>query len=86
MSETSKLIVEAHRSAATIYASGDLTTAAVRRAVEAAIDAVVLQHTRGQRGAVGAAAADDPQLARDCRAICRCLVATLPASTSLSTT
>ena len=35
MSDTSKLIVEAHRSAATIYASGDLTTAAVRRAVEA---------------------------------------------------
>ena len=35
MSDTSKLIVEAHRSAATVYASGDLTTAAVRRAVAA---------------------------------------------------
>lgn len=33
MSAVSKMILEAHRSAATLYASGDLTTAAVRRAV-----------------------------------------------------
>ena len=33
MSVTSNLILEAHGSAATLYASGDLTTAAVRHAV-----------------------------------------------------
>ena len=33
MPDISKMILEAHGSAATLYASGDLTTAAVRRAV-----------------------------------------------------
>ncbi len=33
MSATSNMIIEAHGSAATLYASGDLTTAAVLRAV-----------------------------------------------------
>ena len=33
MSALSNMILEAHGSAATLYASGDLTTAAVRRAV-----------------------------------------------------
>ena len=36
MSALSKMILEAHGSAATLYASGDLTTAAVRRAIASA--------------------------------------------------
>lgn len=47
MSATSRLIVEAHRAAATLYATGDLTTAAVLQAI--AIAERLPEHVRAIR-------------------------------------